>query len=43
MIIELVMLTSGITYETVLDFTWRELKRWHGLAIDTYKALHGIK
>ncbi len=43
MAMELVMLSPGMSFENVMDFTWRELKRWHTLAVDTFKAIHGIK
>ena len=43
MTMELVMLSPGMSFENVLNFTWRELKRWHTLAVDTFKTIHGIK
>ena len=36
------MLMPGMNYETVMSFNWFELKAWHGIAIQTYKAMKGI-
>jgi len=33
----------GIGFNTVMDFTWAELKEWHGAAIEVYKNLRGIE
>ncbi|WP_301338679.1 hypothetical protein [Treponema vincentii] len=43
MVSELMILTPGMSFETILEFTWSELKRWHSLAICTYKTIHGIQ
>jgi hypothetical protein len=37
------MLMPAIKYKTVMKFHWPELKAWHGIAIETYKAMKGIK
>ncbi|MGP1475149.1 MAG: hypothetical protein ACTTJ1_07070 [Treponema sp.] len=42
MTMELVMLAPGVSLENVLDFTWGELKRWHSIAVDTFKTIHGV-
>jgi hypothetical protein len=36
------MLMPSISFETAMNFSWRELKDWHETAFDTYKAMHGI-
>jgi hypothetical protein len=35
-------LMPSVSFETVMNFTWRELKEWHEVAIETYKTTHGI-
>ena len=37
------MLMPAIGYDTVMKFHWPELKAWHNVAIDTYKAMKGIE
>jgi len=32
----------AIGFETVMGFTWAELKEWHGAAIGVYKRLRGV-
>ena len=36
------MLMPSISYTSVMDFTFAELKAWHTIAIDTYKTMRGI-
>ena len=36
------MLMPAIGYEAVMKFHWPELKAWHRIAIETFKAIKGI-
>jgi hypothetical protein len=40
---ELLEMMPAIGYETVMGFTWAELKVWHKAALDVYKNLRGWK
>jgi hypothetical protein len=37
------MLMPGMGFETVMNFNWPELKSWHEVAVQTYKAMKGIE
>jgi hypothetical protein len=34
------MLMPGISFETVMDFTWKELSGWHETAVSIYNDMH---
>jgi hypothetical protein len=36
------MLMPAVSYETVMNFNWPELKGWHEVAIKTFKSMRGI-
>jgi hypothetical protein len=38
---EILGVLPGIRYETVMDFTWLELKDWHERALRFFKRVHG--
>jgi hypothetical protein len=31
----------SVSFDTVMGFTWAELKAWHGTAIEVYKNMRG--
>jgi hypothetical protein len=33
----------SISFETVMEFTWPELKEWHGAAFEVYKNTRGLE
>jgi len=33
----------AIGFDTVMEFTWAELKEWHGAAVEVYKKLRGVE
>jgi hypothetical protein len=33
----------SIGFDTVMDFTWAELKAWHEAAFEVYKNLRGVE
>jgi hypothetical protein len=37
------MLMPAISFDTVMDFNWPELKAWHKIAIQTFKSMRGIE
>jgi hypothetical protein len=38
---ELMAVLPGLSYETVMDFGWFELKDWHSRAVKVFKKIHG--
>jgi len=33
----------GLSFDVVMNFTWAEIKAWHGAATETWKKLRGIE
>jgi hypothetical protein len=33
---------SSVSFETVMGFTWVELKAWHEAAFEVFKNLRGV-
>nr|DAF34629.1 MAG TPA: hypothetical protein [Caudoviricetes sp.]DAX18462.1 MAG TPA: hypothetical protein [Caudoviricetes sp.] len=36
-------LLPSLPYTVILNFSWKELKKWHAAAVKNYKTVNGIK
>nr|DAN39743.1 MAG TPA: hypothetical protein [Caudoviricetes sp.] len=43
MVSELMSLMPSLPYDTILNFKWKELKKWHTAAIRNFKVINGVK
>jgi hypothetical protein len=39
---ELLQMMPSISFETVMEFTWMELKAWHETAFEVFKNMRGV-
>lgn len=37
------MLLPALSFETVMEFNWKELTQWRSQVIETYKDLRGLE